>query len=452
MSPTDPTGGPIEPGGDEEFGLIVNQSRPGQLELIKFISLTLNYMYGYNLILARTLQEAVALQAERGEAVRHLFVVQGVPLSRALMAELTRDGLRPLFLLLPQALVDTHRSVAESVGNVHLLSWEEAGEAGHGHLRQLIDEVLREHGIGGLFDRAQHVSYRVLQQRVERRLEHLHTLPTLPEVVLRIMEVIGDPESTAEALEEVLQSDPAIVHKLMQVVNTAAFAGTGHRGNWRLKEAIVRLGRRKLGSIALQIKLINSLIKPEESHFDLRRFWVHSVGTAHLADRIYSDQLVDLGGDVQVNEYWVAALLHDIGKLVLGFFFWTHFDRVAELAASAHTSFAEAEKRLGAVVSHEQVGQLLLMRATMGETVVRSVASHHTPDAVPEPLVCLIHLADNLCKDFGLGYLPDERGHYNPAVLRMLRLDEAGVERLRQSLEETAVPEIMDIVDRCTTP
>ena len=452
MSVADPTGEPTEPGGDEEFGLIVNQAGSGQLELIRFLSLALNYLYGYNLILARTLKEAAALQAERGDAVRHIFIVQGAPVSGAQMGELTRDGQRPLFLLLPQALVDTHRSVAESIGNVHLLSWEEAGEAGHDRLRQLVDGVLREHGIGGLFDRAQHVSYRVLQQRVERRLKHLHTLPTLPEVVLRIMEVISDPDSTAEALEEVLRSDPAIVHKLMQVVNTAAFAGRGHRGRWRLKEAIVRLGRRKLGSIALQIKLINSLIKPEESHFDLRRFWIHSVGSAHLADRLYNDKLVDLGHDVQVNEYWVAALLHDIGKLVLGFFFWTHFDRVAELVVGSHTTFAEAEQRLGAVVSHEQVGQLLLMRATMGEIVVRSVAGHHTPDAVPDPLMCLVHLADNLCKDLGLGYLPEESGHYDPAVLRVLHLDEAGVEALRSSLAETAMPEIMDIVDRCTMP
>lgn len=69
--------------------------------------------------------------------------------------------------------------------------------------------------MGGLFDRAQHVAYRILQKRVEKQLRNLHTLPTLPEVVLRIMEVISDANSTPEQLEEVLRSDPAIVHKLL---------------------------------------------------------------------------------------------------------------------------------------------------------------------------------------------------------------------------------------------
>ena len=45
--------------------------------------------------------------------------------------------------------------------------------------------------IGGVFDGARYISFRV-QQRVQRRLKHLNTLPTLPQVVLRIMKVIGD--------------------------------------------------------------------------------------------------------------------------------------------------------------------------------------------------------------------------------------------------------------------
>ncbi|MFC1526829.1 HDOD domain-containing protein [Candidatus Latescibacterota bacterium] len=435
---------------DEEFGLIVHQGGSEPQDLVKFLSLHLNYLYGYNLILARSLNEATALSRERGAAVRLVFVVQDKPVGQAVTVELSRQGEVPLFLLLPQLLVDTHQSFVAQADNVYLRSWEESTGAGQVKLRELIAEVFQRQGIGGLFDRAQHVSYRVMQQRVEKRLKHLHTLPTLPEVVLRIMEVISDTESTPDDLEEVLQSDPAIVHKLLQVVNTPAFAGAGHRGDWTLKEAIVRLGRRKLGSVALQIKLINSLVKPEESHFDLRRFWVHSVGCAHIADRLYADQLVEVGGQVGVNEYWIAALLHDVGKLVLGFFFWSYFERVSELIAHTGMSFRDAESRLGDIVTHQQVGQLLLMQATMGEDVVKCVGMHHETQSLPSPLTCLIHLANNLCKDLGLGCLPEERGQYDPAVLRVLGVTEEGVRDLKETVGSTVVPEIMDVVDRCT--
>ena len=442
-----------KPGGqeDQEYGLIVQKPGERQQELVKRLSLVLNYLYGFNIILARHIGEAKALSGERGEAIRNVFLVQDQVESEASLTTLTQDGTVPVFLVLPEVALPHQGEAVDLLPTVHVITWEEALAHGVGaSLRQRIEEVFEQNSIGGLFDRAQYVAYRILQKRVEKQLCNLHTLPTLPEVVLRIMEVISDSESTPDQLEEVLRSDPAIVHKLLQVVNTPAFAGVGHHGEWSLKEAIVRLGRRKLGSVALQIKLINSLIKPEESHFDLRRFWVHSVACAHIADKIYSDRLVELDDDIGLNEYWVAALLHDVGKLILGFFFWSYSQRIEELMASANITFREAEARLGDIVTHQQVGQLLLMRAAMGEPVVRLVASHNESESLPNGLHCLVHLADNLTKDFGLGYLPHERGLYDEAVLRAVNLDENGLQVLRGSLGRTVVDEIMEVVDRCT--
>ena len=436
----------------EEFGLIVQRPGEQQQDLVKRLSLMLNYLYGFNIILARHIGEATTLAGgEHGQAIRNVFIVQDQAVGEASLTALTKTGTIPVFLVLPQSTMAQQGESVDLLPNVHVITWEEALAHGAGaSLRERIEVVFEHNSIGGLFDRAEHVAYRILQKRVEKQLRNLHTLPTLPEVVLRIMEVISDANSTSQQLEEVLRSDPAIVHKLLQVVNTSAFAGVGHRGDWSLKEAIVRLGRRKLGSIALQIKLINSLIKPEESHFDLRRFWIHSVGCAHIADKIYTERLVEFDADVSVNEYWVAALLHDVGKLILGFFFWSYFQRLEQMMIGTTITFREAEARLGDIITHQQVGQLLLMRATMGEQVVKVAANHNDIGPLPSGLQCLVHLADNLTKDFGLGYLSHERGHYEPAVLRAVNLDVEGLEALRLSLGHTVVAEITEVVDRCT--
>lgn len=236
-----------------------------------------------------------------------------------------------------------------------------------------------------------------------------------------------------------------------ELVNTPAFAGVGQHGDWGLRDAVVRLGRRKLGSLALQIKLINGLIKPEESGFDLRRFWVHSVGCAHIADKLFSRRLVSIDVDeLSVNEYWVGALLHDIGKLVLGFFFFDHFDRLASLTTGARITFRDAEERLGDVIGHEQLGQLLLMRANMNEDLVRCVGTHHQPGAIPGALLALVNFSDNLCKDLGMGSLPDETAEYDAGVLRVLGVTPERVESIRESLGQNTVQEVMDIVERCT--
>lgn len=441
------------PDADEEFGLIVEQAgvRP---DLVKQLGLILNYVYGFNTMLARSPMEAASLLAERGEAVAHVFVLGTTELPAAAVGRLSAGGRIPLFLLVPERLCEDVRSLASEVGGAVIVIDIDAIPAhGGALLRSQIDPVFHRLGIGALFDRAQHVSFRILQQRVERRLKHLHTLPTLPEVVLRIMEVVADTHSSPAELEEVLRSDPAIVHKLLQVVNTPAFAGAGQKGEWTLHDAIVRLGRRKLGSVALQIKLINSLIKPEESGFDLRRFWIHSVGTAHIADKLFQGQMVRIDTEeVDVEQhYWVAALLHDIGKLILGFFFWEHFERLSSMSSAADLQFHDAEERLGDLVNHEQLGQLLLMRARMAETLVKCVGGHHDPGTVPDGLMALVHVADNLCKDLGLGYGADESGLYDSNVLRVLGLNQEGIIELRQSLEGETVEEIMDIVERCTS-
>jgi HD-like signal output (HDOD) protein len=304
---------------------------------------------------------------------------------------------------------------------------------------------------GGLLAGERQISFRVLQQRVQRRLRYLDTLPTLPEVALRIMKVAGDPESSAEELEEVLLSDAGVVHKLTQVVNSSFFAGPAKSGNWTLREAIVRLGRRKIGSIALQIKLINSLVKPEESRFDLNRFWIHSVGSALVADRIVQDKLVAIEDWDACRNYWMVSLMHDVGELVLCFFFWSYFEQIVDLAESCKMPFREAESHMASGVRHEQVGQLLLLRSGMPRDVVQAVKLHHRPESPPPPpLVSLVHLADNLCKDMGMSYVPGERGQYSEAVLRSLQLSSSGLDQLRERLRRSVAGEIEELFERCT--
>ena len=84
--------------------------------------------------------------------------------------------------------------------------------------------------------------------------------------------------------------------------------------------------------------MINSLVKPEESEFDMKRFLEHSVGTAIIADKLVTDRLVRLGKPLEFNDYWIGALLHDVGKLVLGFFFWDWMLRILTHRAEKNPS------------------------------------------------------------------------------------------------------------------
>ena len=67
----------------------------------------------------------------------------------------------------------------------------------------------------------------------------------------------------------------------------------------------------------------------------------------------------------------------------------------------------------------------------------------------PTPLTCLIHMADNLCKDLGLSYLPEEVSRYDPRVMKKLKLVEDNIPVLRGALAEDIADEVKSMVDQC---
>lgn len=324
-------------------------------------------------------------------------------------------------------------------------AWERAFTQTDASLQHVVAAALEQRGNGNLFADLDTVPYLVLQQQIDPRLRSLNTLPTLPEIVMRIMCLVNDPKTTPEELDKVLCMDPAIVMKLLQVMRSPVFTGTGGRtAKWTLKEIITRLGVKKVRAIAQQVKMINSLVKPEESKFDMKRFWEHSVGCAIIADKLYTERHVQIKAEIEFNDYWIGSLLHDVGKLVIDFFFWDWFVRVEENRYERGGSFRSAERDLGDVASHERIGQLMLLNNDMGEDSVSAVAKHH--DAAAEAdLVRLVHLANNLSKDLGLGYFPGEDSDYDADVLKALAIDEGKLQDLRDQL----AAEVKAMVDQC---
>ncbi|MBT4504752.1 MAG: HDOD domain-containing protein [Gemmatimonadetes bacterium] len=393
--------------------------------------------------------EATALSHQHTTRIRSVFLFIDQEIRPSSLTVLNQRGQIPLFLLVPSSAVDIHRSRFHSLGKVFVYAWEELFKVSDASLQQAIETELGQAGLDALPDTSQEVPPEVWQKKIRQRLAEVNTLPTLPEIALRLMQLLKDPQTTVEELETLLSTDPAIVHRLLQVISTPIFTGTSGRKSWTLKEAIVRLGLKQVGSLAQQIKLINAFVRPEGSAFDLRRFWEHSVGCALIAERLCSRQILSLPEPVAFDRYWIAALLHDLGKLILGFFFWPHFEQILKKQSRPETPFHWVETRLGHEITHEYLGQLLLERAQVEAEVVEAVATHNSTGRRPGTLVCLIHVADNLCKDLGLGYLPHERGNYNSSVLATVKLTVEDMGILKTGLEETIVEDIQDVVHQC---
>ena len=434
----------------QEFGLIVLEQGKAQQALAKYLNLLLNYQYGLAIMVAPDLKKAASLLSENGGRIRCVCAIQ----SDVIKSDITIKGLSmmgkiPLFLILPTAKLGLQRMACAEAEAVFFCAWERAFSQSEASLQHIVGNVLEQRGIGNLLADLDTVPYPILQQQVDRRLRNINTLPTLPEIVMRIMRMVNDPKTTPDELEKVLCMDPSIVMKLLQVMRSPVFTGTGGRtAKWTLREIITRLGVKKVGAIAQQVKMINSLVRPDESKFDLKRFWEHSVGCAIIADKLYTERRLKIQAEIEFNDYWIGSLLHDVGKLVIGFFFWDWFVRVESHRKEQGGSFRGAEHDLGDVASHERVGQLMLLNNDMGEDSVAAVAKHHEATGAGE-LVYLVHIANNLSKELGLGYLPGEEAEYDPEVLAAVGMDQQRLEVLRDELATEVVDEIKAMVDQC---
>jgi HD-like signal output (HDOD) protein len=171
-----------------------------------------------------------------------------------------------------------------------------------------------------------------------------------------------------------------------------------------------------------------------------------------IADRLYSNGIVKTEKSLQFNDYWIGALLHDIGKIVLGFFFWDHYEAILRQMSENQSSFREAEKELGDAANHEYLGRLLLVKSNVGKELADAVGAHDSVGKAPGDLVCLIHMANNVSKELNLGYLPEEEPKYNAQVLAALNLDQKRAGELKQHLGSEMAAEIAEVVDHCTNP
>ena len=428
----------------ELYALVVAQEGKAQRTLTKFLTLLVNYRYGFTVEVVSDFIQAAGAFRRHGRAVRSVYVVQDKQVSaRTTVPALTLAGSIPLFILLPGHEASEQREAVAGMDNVFVCPWEMAFASGDGSLQRMVGEALANLDLDAILNE----DTSGLEKRIRERLDRLDTLPTLPAVVLHIMKVISDPRATVAQLEELLMRDSAIVLKVMQVANSPYFMGTSRAGQrWSLQEALVRLGVKKVGAIAQQIALINTFVRPEDSEFDIQRFWIHAVGCAMVADRIHDD--LGLEDEVSFNDYWIAALLHDCGKVVQGFFFPDWYERITR-TMDAKTSFHQAEEDLGGAISHEWIGELLMRKSDMPSELMRAVGLHHVIGEKPSKLTALIHVADAVANSMGLGLMEDGAVDFDRTALAALKLKREDGRKMSTNYASLIKTEVQRLVKEC---
>lgn len=216
-------------------------------------------------------------------------------------------------------------------------------------------------------------------------------LPIMPRTYLSLRERMADPEVSVKDVVNLVEKDVGISAKILQLVNSALFGLP--REISTLKTAVSFLGIEMVHNLVLSAEVFRVFEKtvplPGFSFEDLQ---THSQLTAKIAGSISAPAPVH-------SAAIVAALLHDVGKLVMATRASKHFARVLE-GAGERPIFMVEEELMG--VTHAEVGAYLLSLWGLPSPVVEAVAHHHQPHRVPQDsldAVGIVHIANFLAHE-----------------------------------------------------
>ena len=214
-------------------------------------------------------------------------------------------------------------------------------------------------------------------------------LPSAPAVYFALTQALSKPETTIAEVAEIVQEDPAISAKILQLVNSAYF-GLPQRVT-TLQHAVSYLGLDPIKALALSAHVFGTFAGAKASGLSIDRLQKFSLLTASLAKRFAPDKKL-------ADEAFTSGIVHDVGKLTLAMRMPGEFGEINRIAAeSGRPAHVVERERLGA--SHAEIGAYLLGAWGLPLTVVEAVGFHHNPSAITEgarEVLAAVHIADAL--------------------------------------------------------
>ena len=237
-----------------------------------------------------------------------------------------------------------------------------------------------------------------MMRTIDDFINEVKTLPPAPRILTQLLQLLKENDVDASHIVDLITFDPALTAKILQLCNNSS-AGLAQKVH-HLPEAVTRLGFNEIYRAVAVIVGKGTLGEAQKGYgMAVGELWRHSVVTA-VAGKVLARSL-----DQDENLVFTAALLHDIGKLVLSASVAEEYPAVSKAIAESGQSFLEAEKDIiGA--EHAEVGARLLEQWNFPENLVSVVRHHHDPvQARPhEQLASCVYVADMIAHVMGHGH------------------------------------------------
>ncbi len=237
---------------------------------------------------------------------------------------------------------------------------------------------------------------------VKAKVNQLEGYPVLESVAATFQMAAKNQDIEIQALSGMIDTDPCLSIQVIYYTNCLSKLSSKHGSNIDApKQAIQMLGLTRMRAIAMSLTTI-----PDEDlkfrGFDWKKYWMFQVASAMLCQEIVSM----LSLQIDTNRAYFAGLIHELGKIILCYFYPEEYEHAIEYAYGTSIPLVETEEHYFGC-THIQVGTLFAEMAKLSTPLIACIRNHSNPTDAPESareLVAVVSLADYLCKYHEIGF------------------------------------------------
>lgn len=222
----------------------------------------------------------------------------------------------------------------------------------------------------------------------------LEDIPTFSQSVIRILELTADINCPTKDLVSHITHDPILTARVLKLVNSAYFGLS--RKVTSIQQSVVYVGINTIKNLAVSVAAMGSLPQSNKAGLDMSSFWLHSLVTAVVAKLLAEKN--DIPG-AEVSTFFISALLHDIGEIVLSQAHPSIYEGVLEEAKKMERPLYEIEQEVFGL-NHATVGARLAEKWKLPQAMADAIRYHHDPNQISDDQMLnrIVFVANQLAK------------------------------------------------------
>ena len=228
------------------------------------------------------------------------------------------------------------------------------------------------------------------------KINGLGLIPVLPDIYVKLTKEINSPVISMNRIADIISVDPLMVARILHIAHSSFF--NIPTGVSNLFQAINFLGVNIIKTLVLYVKIFSLSNIAPETEMLLKKVRVHSINVARLSRAIMENEGGSRG---QVEDAYIAGLLHDVGKIVLLQLNDVKKSSLYYLEMENVRSTELEKDRFG--VTHVNVGAYILRLWDFPDNIIDAIASHHNPVLVYNEIISIneaVFIANIFCNHF----------------------------------------------------